>query len=118
MIDGLKELSYEERLKSLSLPTLQERARMNDLVQTYRIMNNIDSMGERMFKKVTQAHSRCTRNSSKENIVLHKSNLEVRRHYLTQRVVSDWNSLPEEVQQARNLELFKEGLNTLPLKSA
>ena len=116
MIVGMKDLSYEDRLAALDLPTLQERARRHDLVQTYRILNNIDNV-ESLFKKVKASHNKCTRNAAKENVIHNKCNFDVRKHFITQRVTQDWNSLPQEVQQARNLKLFKANLEALTLKS-
>ena len=117
MIEGMGKLSYEERLEALDLPTLHERARQNDLIQVYRVMNGIDSVQSGMFTRVTEFHKKCTRNSTKDNLVVKKSNLDVRRHSFTQRVIADWNALPQEVQQASNLKQFKASLKSSKLRS-
>ena len=36
---------------------------------------------------------------------------EMRRHFFTQRVVSLWNSLPQEVADAKTLKVFKRQLD-------
>ena len=40
-IIGMKELSYEDRLKSLKLPTLEYRRFRGDLIEVYKICNNL-----------------------------------------------------------------------------
>ena len=37
--------------------------------------------------------------------------MEIRRYFFTQRVVSLWNSLPQEVVDAKTLNLFKRQLD-------
>ena len=38
-----KDLSYEERLRELNLPTLEYRRRRGDLIQMFKILHGIDS---------------------------------------------------------------------------
>ena len=52
MVEGMRNLSYEERLLAVDLPTLQERARTQDLIQLYRIMKNIDDVDHKILTKV------------------------------------------------------------------
>ena len=70
MIDGMATLSYEERLEALGLPTLHTRGRKNDLIQAYRIMNDIDKVEGLQFNKVSDYYSRDTRSSAKSNLVV------------------------------------------------
>jgi hypothetical protein len=42
----MRHLSYEERLKSLNLFSLQERRLRCDLIQTFKIINEIDNIGK------------------------------------------------------------------------
>ena len=110
MIDGMAMLSYEERLEALGLPTLHTRGRKNDLIQAYRIMNDIDKVKGLQFNKVSDYHSRDTRSSAKSNLVVQKSRLDLRKFFFSNRVVSDWNILPQKVQEANCLTSFKSQL--------
>ena len=42
MIKGLEHLNYSERLRSLGLVTLHYRRCRTDVIQVYRVINNID----------------------------------------------------------------------------
>ena len=42
IVPELKELSYQERLKALNLPTLYYRRMRYDLIQLYKIISNIE----------------------------------------------------------------------------
>ncbi len=48
LIPGMKDLSYEERLKLLNLPTLAYRRIRGDLIETYKILT------EKYDSKVTE----------------------------------------------------------------
>ena len=117
MITGMRSLSYEERLDKLGLCTLKERRRRIDLIQTYKTWNNIDAIQGQMFTKVCDSHTLATRHASKENFVIQKSGLNQRKSFFCNRVLSDWNSLPSEVQKSRTLEIFKSKLSALTLRS-
>ena len=115
MILGMGHLSYQERLSALNLPSVEERGRREDLVHTYRILNGIDDIGCELFKKASDTHNRNTRSSTKENLSKENSNLNLRRNFLSNRVVNDWNLLPKELQTARSLTTFKSMLKTVRL---
>jgi hypothetical protein len=44
LVKNIKHLSYSERIKYLGLPSLQYRRMRSDLVETYKIINNIDKV--------------------------------------------------------------------------
>ena len=115
MINGLSSYSYEERLKALGLRTLQERRRRVDLIQAFKIMSEVDKVQGTLFTKVSELHTKATRQAVKENLVVIKPRLDIRKHFFSCRVVRDWNSLPHALQQARNVNTFKSGLENFNL---
>ena len=42
MVPGLSDLPYPERLRKLNLPTLAYRRVSGDMIQTFKLMNDID----------------------------------------------------------------------------
>ena len=44
MVPELRELTYEERLKEMKLPTLEERRERGDLITIYKLMNNLEEI--------------------------------------------------------------------------
>ena len=102
MVPNLKGKSYEERLKSLKLPTLDHRRKRGDLIQTYKIMNDIDKVKSGFFKIRTN-------NTRGHRLKIFKDHCHSasRRHFFSNRVVDSWNSLPEVAINAESVNAFK-----------
>lgn len=98
MIFGMKGLSYEERLEKLGLQTLEQRRIKLDLIQAYKIKNDIDHVQGTLFTLVKDSSQRSTRSSCKEDFSLKASRTDMRRNFFSQRVVKHWNKLPAHVQ--------------------
>ncbi len=62
MVSGLKSKDYHERLVELGMPTLEERRREMDMVQTFKIVNGIDKVNSQDW--FTKAVNRGTRGTS------------------------------------------------------
>ena len=59
LCSNIKHLSYQERLKKLGLPSLEYRRERADLIEVYKIMNNIDQVEkDKFFKYPTYAATR------------------------------------------------------------
>jgi hypothetical protein len=73
----------------------------------YRIVNGIDKVSSRhWFTKAVNTGTR--RTSGLDNLVKKpRSEHEYRRHFISQRVVEEWNSLADHVKEARNMACFK-----------
>ncbi len=100
----IKELSYIDRLKAMKLPTLVYRRRRGDMIQVYKIVHGledvpIDSFFELNDDTRTRGH----------NYKLRKIRAVKRRRQcsFTFRVVNDWNSLPANVVNAKDINQFK-----------
>ena len=46
MVPELSELTYEDRLREMGLPTLQDRRERGDLITLYKIANGIEKLEE------------------------------------------------------------------------
>ena len=110
LIPNLKDLPYEDRLNRLNLTTLERRRQRGDLIQTYRIMNQIDKINpDSMFQKAVYTRTR----GHEQKFAKTRPRLDVRKYFYSQRVVEPWNKLPESATQAPTLLCFKKELTKL-----
>ncbi len=107
LIFGLHELSYEERLLTLNIPTLEVRRKYLDVVSVYRIKNGIDTLDKNQFCLVRDFHAVSTRSSRKDNFVAPKTTSKLKENFFSIRAISNWNKLPIEVQTSASLNIFK-----------
>ena len=119
-ISGLKG-TYEEKLSQIGLTTLVDRRVRGDMIQTFKILHQIDDIPiETFFQMAGADHNHATRgavviteegeNTVQQtglNLVMPKAKHDVRRYYFSHRVISKWNSLPFEVKNAEGVNQFK-----------
>ena len=103
MIKEIRHLSYQERLKECNLMTLEMRRRRYDLIETFKIVKEIYAVNKEKFFKMRENPTR----GHKQKIYKQHSRLNIRKYFYTQRVVNDWNKLPEEAVNATTLTQFK-----------
>ena len=104
--DGLSNLDYPERLKSLDLPTLVYRRVRGDMIEVYKHFHVYDS------GTVSSSFNPKTRLSRKHSHQLHEPRpkddtrgIQTNSfHYRTARI---WNNLPKNVVDAKNINSFK-----------
>ena len=108
MVYELKHLEYDERLHRLGLYTLQYRRRRGDLIETYKMLTVRENIDASVF--FTKATYTSLRGNSMK---LYKPGFKktCRQNFFNQRVVNDWNSLPDEVVTAELLNSFKKRLD-------
>jgi hypothetical protein len=105
MLPGLRDLSYEDRLRVLNLPTLKHRRLRGDLIEAYKILGGIyDTRASRGLLELSD-NTRTRGHSLK--LAKHRSRLDIRKHFFTQRVVETWNALPDYVVTAKTVNSFK-----------
>lgn len=107
MVKIIKHLSYSSRLKYLGLPSLQYRRLRSDMVETFKILNNIDKVGNEYLFPIKES---ITRGHSKKIYKQH-SRTNIRKYSFSQRVVDAWNNLPTTVVEAKTVNSFKSQLN-------
>ena len=87
----LKDLDYKERpLRQLKLPTLKYRRYRGDLIQVFKIINEIDDLKFQDFFTTTKLDS--TRNSE-HKLYVHFTKTKTRKFAFSNRVAPTWNSL-------------------------
>ena len=105
LIPVIKDLPYEERLRALKLPSLAHRRLRGDAIQTFKII-------KKTLMIVTVKNS--SRYLSLSNTRGHSYKLEKPRcvtscalNQFSNRVVNLWNTLPQTVVDAKNVDNFK-----------
>lgn len=110
MISGLASPVYEDRLEELGMQSLEERRRMADLTQVYKIVHGKDDVESSTWFKHVDQSDRVTRSASDSlNLVQPRSRLDLRRNFFSNRVVEGWNNLPPDLKRAKNTQCFKNG---------
>jgi len=103
LFKDIKDLSYKERLVQLGLPSLKYRRVRGDLIQLYKIINNVDDIS---FDKFFTFNTNITINSDfKLNTKYSRTNL--RKYTYSNRVVKHWNILTLTTKRAPSVDLFK-----------
>ena len=119
MVVGLKATSYEGKLKELGLTSLKSRRERGDMIQTWKYVHNQNPGGDKLFKMASEQHTRSSRHTSKVlNICPTFPKLEVRKNFFTSRCVEKWNMLPHIVQDAQDLNSFKNKYDGYLLQTA
>ena len=122
LVPGIKRKSYEYRIKTLRLTTLETRRKRGDPIQFYKIINKIDCINLRngLQGKKRGMDSGPAGNLRRKGVCFHRELgkiKSIREKFFTNRVIPLWNDLPVEIKEARTLDSFKAGLDKLKLKN-
>ena len=116
MIPGLRG-SYEDKLRDLGMTTLQRRRKRGDMIQTWRILTGKDRVYPANWfilqGDLVRDGATSTRGHRGYQALLAgpQANLEVRREFFSNRVVDEYNRLPDRVKMATNMNMFKARLD-------
>jgi hypothetical protein len=109
---AIRNLDYSQRLHVLGLTPLHTRRIRGDLIQTYKLVNGLESVtlstasifSAKKSEITTRGHSQ---KLSREVI----KSCDQRHHFFSNRVVPYWNNLPEHVVSASSTNSFKARLD-------
>ena len=108
LVDGLSELSYYDRLQSISLFSIWGRLFRADLILVWNSLNNKSKSLTGLF---SLSHNSRTRGHSFKLPTL-RSKTDIRRRFFPNRVIAVWNNLPTGTVKSSSIEIFKSNLPT------
>ena len=111
-LPSLKNLSYEERLQKLKLPTLRYRRLRGDMIETYKLMTG--KYDHKIVNFMPKPHDSSTSLPTwGHQLKLYRQRAEknLRNNFFSLQVTSYWNSLPDNVVQAPNIKTFESTLD-------
>ena len=111
-IIGMKNLEYHERLNSLNIPSLEFRRFRGDLIEMFKICHNIYDPLTTSSLFVFVPQDSCTRGHNYKVKKPHV-NSSLFQHFFTNRIINPWNSLPREVVNSPNINIFKNRIDKL-----
>ena len=111
VIPGFKNLTYEERLRKLKLPTLKYRRLRGDMIEVYKILHGI--YDKRVTAELFNVSDQTRTRGHSFKLEKHRCRLEIRKNFFTSRVVNVWNSLTEKVVCAPSVNAFENRLDKL-----
>ena len=113
MVPEIKNLSYPERLKHLKLPTMAYRRARGDMIEVYKIIHEI--YDSKTTGNILKLRDKIQLSLRGHNYILEHKRLynPMRVNYFANRVVNNWNSLPECIVEAGSLNIFKNSLDRL-----
>ena len=112
-IPGMESKSYSERLEALNLESLELRRLKADLILVYKIIFGLVDVDTDKFFKLRQ--DSITRGHDFKVIPEH-SVIDVRKHFICQRIAHVWNELPPSAVNFASLQAFKNSLKRCNLR--
>ena len=110
MVPGLGDKSYEDRLRELKLPTLTYRRIRGDMIEVFKLVNDMYYFDCTNLFTFRDQSERVTR-GNKKKLFKHRARLDVRKYSFSNRVVNLWNSLPDSVISAETVFCFETRLD-------
>ena len=108
MVHGLNRMSYKERLIYLKLPTLKFRRMRGDMIEVFKILTN--RYEREITPDLVKSEFVITRGNCLK-LQMERSRYDLRKFSFTSRIVSIWNSLPDEIVTATSTNIFKNRLD-------
>ena len=108
LVKSIENLDYTSRLRILGLPSLEYRRLRADMIETFKILNNIDVVNkEELFIMDVDQRTRG------HNMKIKKQHCRrnPRKLSFANRIISPWNNLPQSVVSSPSVNSFKHNLN-------
>ena len=103
IIPELRDLSYESRLLQCGLTTLETRRLRGDQIEVFKIVKRYEDIDRNMFFKLKEGNR--TR-GHKATLVEEQCRLYLRKFSFSQRLIDEWNKLPNDCVNASSVNMF------------
>ena len=107
MVPRLKDLTYEQRLRALNLPSLLHRRRRGDMIYAYKLITGKINMNKDEFFQTSHLPTR----GHEQKIYKEHAIKLPRINTFSNRIVHDWNNLTSEIVTAISTNSFKNKLD-------
>ena len=113
MLPGMKDLTYSERLKILKLPTLAYRRARIDMIETFKIAKGIyDNEIAPALPYVANTKISIVTRGHQYKLFKTRFNKDIGKFSkFLNRIIQNWNKLPEKVVMAKSTNSFKNRLD-------
>ena len=108
LIPGIRNLEYRDRLKHLNLHSLERRRARGDLIEVYKWKAGLNK-GD-ITKVLKLSNQERTRNNGFK-LDKFRFRREIGKHWFGNRVVDEWNKLPNIIINSNTLNSFKHRLD-------
>ena len=104
---GISTMSYSDRLRTLRLPSLVYRRARGDMIETYKFLHNVYDLNNEWLRGDPSTRTRG------HSLKLEKRRCQttMRQHCFSNRIINNWNSLPESIISAPTVNNFKSKLD-------
>ena len=104
-IKGLSKLTYEERLKKINLPSLEFRQKRGDMIQVFKIAKKFyDPLSTDTIFNFSSSSRLRGHNYKISKQYVNKSKYA---NFFSNRVINEWNNLPDYIVNAKTINEFK-----------
>ena len=103
MVEGCEGMYYRRRLLELQLTTLETRRERADMIEVFKICKGLEGVKEEDFFVRQKGSTR----ANEFKIFKKRLNLDLAKYSFGNRVINNWNKLPNSVVQATSVDAFK-----------
>ena len=108
LIPSISTFSYETRLNHLQLHSLYCRRQRSNLIEAYKIINNLCHITpDKIFTKLSESSTR----GHTLKLFKPRAKTAIRQHFFNVTVINHWNNLPQDITSAKSISSFKSKLD-------
>jgi ribonuclease P/MRP protein subunit RPP40 len=102
LVQGIRKLSYQDRLKSINLPTLKYRRIRGDIIEVFKMISGKYDPKVAINFDYGNHTVICTRGNRLRMFQRHRPmHYNLRKYFFSIRIISIWNSLPDYINSPR-----------------